>query len=128
MLLKRKWLSELLATVEAHHHGTPFWRAYLNALEAAIPDVRGSEAEIYFNFALMFHSGDLAIRRFRWDQVTTFRDEQLARYDYITLSHPERLSSDELSRLRAAVWGSDLPAFASPQGRFAASASANRNG
>jgi hypothetical protein len=45
-LLKRAWLSELHAAVEAHHDGMLFWQAYLQALDASGPALQASESKI----------------------------------------------------------------------------------
>ena len=127
-LLKRRWLNELFAAVEAHQDGKPFWKAYLAAFDASSSDVRGSDSEIYFNFALTFHSDALTIRRFHWDAVDSVTDEDLKRYDFIGLAHPDRVTNDELSRLQDAVFGDDLSARRAAQVRLGLSAPVDQNG
>jgi FkbM family methyltransferase len=127
MLFKRTWLRELHAAVEACHDGMPFWQAYLEASDAGSPGLRGLESEIYFNFALMFHSDALIIRRFHWDEINAFKDEHFKRCDYVTLAHPDRLTEDELSRLQDVVLGDDLCVLGSSQRRLGLSAAVSRN-
>ena len=86
MLFKRAWLDELHKAVEAHHTKTPFWKAYLEAVDPSECERGASESEIYFNFCLMFHASDLIIRRFRWSQVESVADVQPDRQDYVSLS------------------------------------------
>lgn len=128
MLLKRKWLSELFAAIEAHQEGTPFWKAYVSAFDAGGSDVQGSDSEIYFNFALTFHSDALTIRRLHWNAVDTVADEDLKNYDYISLSHPDRVSGDALSHLQETVFGNDRSARRAADVRLGLSAPVDQNG
>ena len=51
MLFDRRWVAQLIATVEAHHQGKPFWKSFLDAVDRVHVEKSGaSEYEIYFNF------------------------------------------------------------------------------
>ena len=121
MVLKRQWLNELRNAVEGHHDGKPLWQAYLEAIDASAFSLAASEAEIYFNFALMFHCGELIIHRFRWAEVSSVGEEQLRHADYIVLGQSSRMAPDERASLQAAILGDVIPSHSSSNGRLAGS-------
>jgi FkbM family methyltransferase len=90
MLFKRTWLNELHKGVESHHTPTPFWRAYIAAVDPAGRDQGASEYEIYFNFCLMFHASEVVIRRFRWSNAASIEDVQPDQQDYVSLHYQMR--------------------------------------
>jgi FkbM family methyltransferase len=85
MLFTRAWLRELHDLVEAHHRGTPFWETYLRSIDPATRELGASEAEIYFNFSLMFHAGELTLRRFNWVSARDLDGFGSDRPDYVCL-------------------------------------------
>ena len=112
MLFKRTWLDELHKEVEAHHAPTPFWKAYLQAVDPAVRGEGASEYEIYFNFCLMFHASDLVIRRFRWSSAASIDDVQPDHQDYVSLHHQIRKEQIHRRRLEQRVFpgtGSSAP-------------------
>jgi FkbM family methyltransferase len=88
MLLKRAWLEELHRAVEAAHPETPFWKAYLDAIDA--DRFGASDYEIYFNFCLMYHAAELTIRRFRWRDIEAPDEIASQKWDYVSLAEPFR--------------------------------------
>ena len=103
MLFTRAWLDELHREVEAHHANTPFWKAYLQAVDPADRDEGASEYEIYFNFCLMFHASDLVIRRLRWSNAASVDDVQ-PHQDYVSLAHHMRKEQIDRRRLEQRVF------------------------
>jgi FkbM family methyltransferase len=104
MLLKRAWLKELHGGVQAHHAQTPFWKAYLEAVNPSERQRGASECEIYFNFCLMFHASDVIIRRFRWSNATALDEVHPDRQDYINLPHHMRKQPVDRRRLEQLVF------------------------
>ncbi|MEO9191479.1 MAG: FkbM family methyltransferase [Acetobacteraceae bacterium] len=104
MLFKRAWLNELHREVEAHHARTPFWKAYLEAVDPADRDHGASDYEVYFNFCLMFHASDLILRRFRWSNVGKVDDIRPGRHDYVSLHHDTRQEPIDWRRLEQLVF------------------------
>jgi FkbM family methyltransferase len=104
MLFKRAWLKELHKEVEAHHAPLPFWEAYLRAIDASARERGASECELYFNFCLMFHAGDLIIRRFRWDNAAALDDIEPDRQDYVSLHHDTRKAPIDRLRLEQLIF------------------------
>jgi hypothetical protein len=84
MIFRRAWLDELHKDIEAQH-GAPFWNAYLNAIESHGAERGASDCELYFNFCLMFHPGELIIRRLRWREAAALDEVWADRLDYVNL-------------------------------------------
>jgi FkbM family methyltransferase len=87
MLFNRTWLNELHKEVEARHAQVPFWKAYLEAVDPVERERGASECEIYFNYCLMFHAGELIIRRLRWSCARTLDDVRPDTQDLVSLDH-----------------------------------------
>lgn len=85
MLFRRSWLDELHKEIEAQHAGAPFWKAYLHAIEPRDADRGASDSELYFNFCLLFHAGELTLRRLRWSEAASLDDVRVDRLDYARL-------------------------------------------
>jgi FkbM family methyltransferase len=96
MLLTRAWVDALQAAVEAEHAGTPFWMTYLQSVDPTQRDDGASEAELYFNYCLMFHAGELTIRRLRWTDAVDANELEPGRYDYVSLH--SRLRGEPIDR------------------------------
>jgi FkbM family methyltransferase len=90
LLFTRAWLRELHEAVAAHHSNTPLWEAYLRSIDPAARELGASEAEIYFNFCLMFHAGELTIRRLDWVSAGNLEDLGRRRPDYVSLQRELR--------------------------------------
>jgi FkbM family methyltransferase len=84
MIFRRAWLDELHKDIEAQH-GAPFWKAYLNAIESHGAERGASDYELYFNFCLLFHPGELIIRRLRWREAAALDEVRTDRLDYVNL-------------------------------------------
>ena len=125
-LMRRKWLQELRTAVETYHRGKPLWLAYLDAVAVGNSAGAASEAEIYFNFALMFHSGDLVIQRLPWQEADSIDEDQLRACTYVSIKYPDRVAGDDLKRLHGAALGGFSPPHAH-ESRPAPSAPLARN-
>ncbi len=108
MLLKRSWLDELHREVEAQHAGRPFWRAYLEAVDPADGDRGASDYEVYFNFCLMFHVGDVILRQFRWSHSVAADKIGRDRQDYLSLRHATREAPIDQERLERLILGKSV--------------------
>ena len=109
MLFTRSWLRELHGEVEARHGERPFWEAYLEAIEPAERERGASEYELYFNFCLMFHAGDLTIRRLRWGSAAGVDDLQPDRLDYVSLPQASRKGPLDRRRLEEVLSSAPVP-------------------
>lgn len=96
MLFTRKWVEELHEAVEAYHADTPFWQAYLRSVDPAQRDHGASEAELYFNYCLMFHTGELTIRRLPWMDAGALDNLESGAQDYVSLHR--RLRNEPIDR------------------------------
>jgi FkbM family methyltransferase len=88
MLFRRAWLEEIHKEIEVVHPHLPFWKAYLQAIEPAAQEHGASEYELYFHFSLMFHAGELIIRRLRWGDAGSLDEGQPNRLHYVVLNVP----------------------------------------
>jgi hypothetical protein len=74
MMVTRPILEELLQKIEVMHGGRPAWRTLLEAVAPADWNFSGmSEYEIYFNYALAWHSDKHALRHLKVGKGTSFR-------------------------------------------------------
>lgn len=106
MLFDRRWVAELIATVEAQHPGKPFWRLFLEAVDPAHTEKSGaSEYEMYFNFCLQAHPGDIVIRQFRWTNTGTVEGVRPDLHDYASLHWYGRAGSLDRADLARRVFG-----------------------
>ena len=73
MLVYRPILEEMLQKIEAIHGGTPAWRVLLEAVAPGDWNYSGmSEYEIYFNYALTWHSEKYSLRHLEFSSARTF--------------------------------------------------------
>ncbi|WP_298380447.1 DUF6492 family protein [Azospirillum sp.] len=102
MLFDRHWVAQLIATVEAHHQGKPFWRIFLEAVDPIHVERSGaSEYEMYFNFCLQTHPGDILIKQLRWTNTGTVEGVRPDLHDYVSLhwyGRAERLDRKALAQ------------------------------
>lgn len=106
MLFDRGWVREMMAAVEAHHQGKPFWRVFLDVVDPAHREKSGaSEYEAYFNFCLQAHPGELAIRRLSWANAGDVDGVRPDLHDYVSLHWYGRRGEPDRAALARKVFG-----------------------
>jgi len=105
MLFDRRWLSELIDLVEAHHRQSAFWKIFLTSVDPEHRNNSGaSEFETYFNFCLSRYPRDLLLRRFRWRNVRTIGEVRSDLYDYVSLHRYQLQENIDYDRLASIVF------------------------
>lgn len=110
MLFDRAWLAELFAAVEASHGGVPFWKLFLAAVDPAHRERSGaSEYEMYLNFCLKAHPGDVVLKQFRWANVSDAAGVRPDLYDYVSLHWYARQQGLDRDAVAKRVFGHAVP-------------------
>lgn len=106
MLFDRRWLAQLIATVEAHHQGKLFWKVFLDAVDPTHVEKSGaSEYELYFNFCLQTHPSDIVIKQLHWINTRGLEGVQPDRFDYASLHWYGRDAALDREALARMVFG-----------------------
>jgi len=86
LLFDKGWAAEMMALVELHHPGRPFWESFLAEVDPEHAEKSGAaDYEIYFNFCLVYHLGEVILKRLSWANVRTVAEVDANRYDFVSL-------------------------------------------
>lgn len=106
MLFDRGWVAELIAAVEAHHGGKPFWKIFLEVVDPAHKEKSGaSEYEMYFNFCLKTHPGDIVVKQLRWTDTGETEGVRPDLHDYASLHWYGRKETLDRAALARKIFG-----------------------
>jgi hypothetical protein len=87
MMFETKYVRALIDLIEAHHGGEKsFWNLFLDLVsESERLGSGASEYEMYFNFMLQYHRGEIVIRPLQWRNASRLIEDR--GLDYISIHH-----------------------------------------